>query len=158
MKNNKNGCKKLISMLEDNLDKDISVYIDDSNGRYEYKLISNDGDDNCYKCIDVLITNGEVFESDDNASLVQNSDYVVIQSIVDRNVEKLSYILSYEMYGLMTSVLLQNPNPELFMKFNSSSKGSLEEFDASCTVESGFLIHPAVNVNSRVRSRGNSIK
>lgn len=158
MKNNKNGCKRLISMLEDNLDKDISVYIDDSNGRYEHKLIPNNGDGNCYKCIDVLITNGEVFESDENASLVQDSDYVVIKSIVDRNVEKLSYILSYEMYGLMTSALLQHSNPELFMKFNSSSKGSLEEFDASCNVESGFLIYPVVDVNSRVRSRGSSIK
>lgn len=126
MKVEKASCEKLLNILTKHMDKEVNVYVGDSNIKYEYKRLKDEGA--CYTYIDVLDTNGEVFEDDENSCVVQDSDFVIIKTLNKQEIENINMILSYEMYGRITSELLRTANEKAFMKFNSSTRGMFENY------------------------------
>lgn len=126
MKAESTSCEKLLNTLTEHIDKEINVYVGDSNTKYEYKRLKDEGA--CYTHIDVLDTNGEVFEDDANSCVVQDSDFVIIKTLNKQEVENINMILSYEMYGRIAFELLRTANEKAFMKFNSSTRGMFDDY------------------------------
>lgn len=150
METKNTSLNKILSLLTDNMDKEINVYIGDTNIKYQYTRQKEK--DSCYTHIDILDTNGTIFEDDENSCIVQDSDYVVIKTLNNRELENINMILSFETYGRVSAELLRESNEPLYVKFNSSTKGMLENYQ-NIDRKNCFYIEPILEeTKQKVRS------
>lgn len=126
MNDKKNSNEKLLSMIIESIDGDLGIYVGDPNGKYEYKRSMKEN--SCYDYIDLLETDGVFSEDDTDSCFIDDASYVVLRTYNHGDILKTNVLLSYEMYGLVSSRLLSNKDQNLFVKFNSKTKGTLDTY------------------------------
>ena len=143
---NDNYEKKLMSIIN-NCD-DINIYVDEVNGKYEYKRIGYDATN--YKYIDRIETDGIFAEENVNSCFLENANYAIIKTYEGLNVKKISVILSPMLYGMVSSYVLRKGDEQLISTLENSTKGDLNNFEL-CTDSPSFSICPVGDQVSIVR-------
>ncbi|MGN0993323.1 MAG: hypothetical protein ACI4PE_05335 [Bacilli bacterium] len=143
---NDNYEKKLMSIIN-NCD-DINIYVDEVNGKYEYKRIGYDATN--YKYIDRIETDGIFAEENVNSCFLENANYAIIKTYEGLNVKKISVILSPMLYGMVSSYVLRKGDEQLISTLENSTKGDLNNFEL-CTDSPSFSICPVGEQVSIVR-------
>ena len=143
---NDNYEKKLMSIIN-NCD-DINIYVDEVNGKYEYKRIGYDATN--YKYIDRIETDGIFAEENVNSCFLENANYAIIKTYEGLNVKKISVILSPMLYGMVSSYVLRKGDEQLISTLENSTKGDLNNFELG-TDSPSWSICPVGDLVSIVR-------
>lgn len=144
----------------------VNIYMGEPDGIYDYKVINNNRDNRDYDYVDIFLHNGTYNEEiEDHYAIVEGSDYVIIARKEIGNVDRYdttTVILSYDLYGVMHSVVINNINinnkdyQKVFEILEKNTRGSLSNY-SNLTNEkdkSGFFIYPRLDKNkSKIRTR-----
>lgn len=139
MKNKNNHYEELIKTIMDC--DNVNIYIDEANGKYEYQRVGCEPTG--YKYIDRIDTDGVLIEEDVNSCFLEEASYALIKTYENRELKKVSAILSLEAYGMVSSYVLQKCDSEKILKFATCTKGNLNQFEKD-SATSNFTICPVV--------------
>ncbi len=145
--------ENLIDVISENEDI-TSIYLDDADGKYEYKRTGHNNTD--YKFIDIMDTDGIIKLENNKSCYVENASYVAIKTYEKDSLKKVLIILSLEGYGLLHSTILRSGNDNLFSKINSDNgivSYGIENYEID-EKSSSFSIIPSAGIESKkIRSR-----